>query len=71
MVRMRSRRGGPDNHSTDTSDTTSAFCASKGCSRPSGDVGWIQCDNCDTWLHSDCVGVSKEAAPNIDFICDN
>ena len=69
MVRTRSRRGGPDNHSTDTSDTTSAFSASEGCSRPSGDVGWKQCDNCDTFCASE--GCSRPSGDVGWIQCDN
>jgi hypothetical protein len=44
------------------------------CKKPEGDGGdeMIQCDGCDIWCHTDCVGITPAEAETIDaFICPN
>lgn len=52
-------------------DDDDELCASKSCSRPSGDeVDWIQCDSCQLWFHLVCIGLSSEKAEALDsFKC--
>lgn len=48
-------------------DDEDEMCASKSCSRPSGDeVGWVQCDACELWFHLVCIGLSSEKAEALD-----
>ena len=68
MVRTRGRRDDPKY--SEAIDTTQSLSASENCSQPtSGDVDWIQGDNCDCWEHTICTKVDKEAGRNIDYFC--
>ena len=34
-------------------------------------IDWVQCDGCDKWLHSYCIGLSiKEIEKMLNFYCD-
>ncbi|XP_061197198.1 uncharacterized protein C01G6.5-like isoform X1 [Saccostrea echinata] len=47
-------------------------CASADCKRPKGKrVGWVCCDDCDEWYHTDCVGCRYDHVKdtNINFSC--
>lgn len=52
-------------------DDEDEVCASKACSRPSGDeVDWVQCDSCEQWFHLVCIGLTSEKAEALEsFKC--
>lgn len=42
------------------------------CGRPiNPDLLYIMCDKCQQWFHASCVGVSKEEAENVNFLCSD
>lgn len=42
------------------------------CGRPiNPDLLYVMCDKCCKWFHADCIGVSKEEAEDISFICED
>ncbi|VDN97688.1 unnamed protein product [Rodentolepis nana] len=42
-----------------------------GCKRPSGNVSWVACDQCDSWYHQRCVGImNTREVPDV-YVCNN
>lgn len=39
------------------------------CCAGEADYDWVQCDHCDSWYHSICLGVSAKFFEEEEFVC--
>ena len=54
----------------DKEDEQEDCSAKPKCLQPVGEVHWVQCDLCDSWLHLKCVGLQpSDVNEEEDFIC--
>ncbi|XP_064611149.1 uncharacterized protein LOC135475254 [Liolophura sinensis] len=72
----RGRRKKRFKKSTDNEDEVQLYevatCASLDCQKPnSSKIGWVQCDSCDQWYHTTCVGCTYKQVrdKDIEFHC--
>ena len=43
-----------------------------GMNMQSQEISWVQCDICELWHHTDCVGLDKdEIAEDVEWLCEN
>ena len=45
-------------------------CAECGALYGSDEKLWIKCDECKSWMHTECVDLAPDAIPDL-FMCEN
>ena len=56
----------------DADNETDEPCASDDCAIEQGrnrKIRWVQCDYCDSWYHTCCVGVDDKTDADLDDFC--